>query len=107
MSHEMRTPLNGVVGAAELLAAKDLPQRERQLLDWLLASSRQLRLLIDNLLDLRKIEAGKMTIEHAPFDLDVVMNRLAALFDPEAKRAHLPFTKNVSGDTPHKLIGDE
>ncbi len=107
MSHEMRTPLNGVVGAAELLAAKDLPQRERQLVDWLLASSRQLRSLIDNLLDLRKIEAGKMAIEHSPFDLHVLMNRLAALFEPEAKRAHLRFTKSVSVDAPYMLMGDD
>jgi two-component system sensor histidine kinase RpfC len=107
MSHEMRTPLNGVVGAAELLAAKDLPQRERQLVDWLLASSRQLRSLIDNLLDLRKIEAGKMAIEHSPFDLHVVMNRLAALFEPEAKRANLRFTRSISVDAPHMLVGDD
>src|SRR5712692_2808128 len=107
MSHEMRTPLNVVVGAAEMLAAKDLPHKERQLVDWLLASSRQLRSLIDNLLDLRKIEAGKIVIERAPFDLHVLMNRLAALFEPEAKRAHLRFTKSISVDTPYMLIGDD
>src|SRR6266581_1742438 len=107
MSHEMRTPLNGVVGAAEMLAVKDLPNKERQLVNWLLASSRQLRSLIDNLLDLRKIEAGKMVIERAPFDLHVLMNRLATLFEPEAKRAHLRFTKSVSVDAPYLLIGDD
>jgi two-component system sensor histidine kinase RpfC len=107
MSHEMRTPLNGVVGAAEMLAAKDLPQQERQLVDWLLASSRQLRSLIDNLLDLRKIEAGKILIERAPMDLHVLMNHLVALFEPEAKRAHLRFTKSVSLDTPYLLVGDD
>jgi two-component system, sensor histidine kinase RpfC len=106
MSHEMRTPLNGVVGAAELLAGTDLPQRERQLVDWLLTSSRQLRSLIDNLLDLRKIEAGKMTIESAPLDLHALMNRLAALFEPEAKRAHLRFTKGISPEAPYLLNGD-
>jgi two-component system sensor histidine kinase RpfC len=107
MSHEMRTPLNGVVGAAEMLAAKDLPHEERRLVDWLLASSRQLRSLIDNLLDLRKIEAGKMVIERSPFDLHVLMNRLAALFEPEAKRAHLRFTKSISMDASYMLIGDD
>src|SRR5882672_4975026 len=107
MSHEMRTPLNGVVGAAEMLAAKDLPQQERQLVDWLLASSRQLRSLIDNLLDLRKIEAGKILIERAPLDLHVLMNHLVALFEPEAKRAHLRFTKSVSLDAPYLLVGDD
>ncbi|HEX9217866.1 MAG TPA: ATP-binding protein, partial [Gemmatimonadales bacterium] len=107
MSHEMRTPLNGVVGAAEMLAVKDLPNKERQLVDWLLASSRQLRSLIDNLLDLRKIEAGKMVIERSPFDLHALMNRLAALFEPEAKRAHLRFTKSISVDAPYMLIGDD
>src|SRR6266571_5843373 len=107
MSHEMRTPLNGVVGAAEMLAVKDLPNKERQLVDWLLASSRQLRSLIDNLLDLRKIEAGKMVIERSPFDLHALMNRLAALFEPEAKRAHLRFTKSISADAPYALLGDD
>ncbi|HEY6864569.1 MAG TPA: ATP-binding protein [Burkholderiales bacterium] len=107
MSHEMRTPLNGVVGAAEMLATKELPPAERQLVDWLLASSRQLRSLIDNLLDLRKIEAGKMEIEPAPFDLHVLMNRVAALFEPEAKRARLRFTKSVAADAPYLLIGDD
>jgi two-component system, sensor histidine kinase RpfC len=107
MSHEMRTPLNGVVGAAEMLATKELPPAERQLVDWLLASARQLRSLIDNLLDLRRIEAGKMEIEPAPFDLHVLMNRLAALFEPEAKRAQLRFTKSVSADAPYLLIGDD
>jgi len=107
MSHEMRTPLNGVVGAAEMLATKELPAAERQLVDWLLASARQLRSLIDNLLDLRKIEAGRMEIEPAPFDLHVLMNRLAALFEPEAKRAGLRFTKSVSADAPYLLIGDD
>ena len=107
MSHEMRTPLSGVVGAAEMLAAEDLPKKERQLVDWLLASSRQLRSLIDNLLDLRKIEAGKIVIERAALDLHVLMNRLAALFEPEAKRAHLRFTKSVSVGAPYMLLGDD
>ena len=107
MSHEMRTPLNGVVGAAELLAAEHLPQKERQLVDWLLTSSRQLRSLIDNLLDLRKIEAGKIALERVPLDLHAMMNRLPALFEPEAKRAHVRFTKSVSVDAPHMLIGDD
>src|SRR6267142_2747169 len=107
MSHEMRTPLNGVVGAAEMLAARDLPQQERHLVDWLLASSRQLRSLIDNLLDLRKIEAGKILIERAPLDLHILMNHLVALFEPEAKRAHLRFTKSISLDAPYLLVGDD
>ena len=76
-------------------------------MDWLLASSRQLRSLIDNLLDLRKIEAGKIAIEPTPLDLHVLMNRLATLFEPEAKRSHLRFTKSVSVDAPYLLIGDD
>lgn len=107
MSHEMRTPLNGVVGAAELLAAEHLPQKERQLVDWLLTSSRQLRSLIDNLLDLRKIEAGKIALERVPLDLHALMNRLPALFEPEAKRANVRFTKSVSVDAPYMLVGDD
>jgi two-component system, sensor histidine kinase RpfC len=107
MSHEMRTPLNGVVGATELLAAKELPRAERQLVDWLQASSRQLRSLVDNLLDLRKIEAGKMAIERVPFDLRVLMDQLAALFEPGAARAGLRFTQTVTADVPPMLVGDD
>jgi two-component system sensor histidine kinase RpfC len=107
MSHEMRTPLNGVVGAAEILAARNLRPTERQLVDWLLASSRQLRSLVDNLLDLRKIESGKMAIERVPFDLHVLMDRLAALFAPEAERAKLRFEQSVAADAPRMLIGDD
>jgi two-component system sensor histidine kinase RpfC len=107
MSHEMRTPLNGVVGAAEILAARNLRPTERQLVDWLLASSRQLRSLVDNLLDLRKIEAGKMAIERVPFDLHVLMDRLAVLFAPEAERAKLRFEQSVAADVPRMLIGDD
>ncbi|MEO8626824.1 MAG: ATP-binding protein, partial [Betaproteobacteria bacterium] len=107
MSHEMRTPLNGVIGATEMLAAQVLPDQDRRLVDWLLASSRQLRSLIDNLLDLRKIEAGKILIERGPLDLHVLMNRFVALFEHDAKRAHLRFTKSVSLDAPYLLIGDD
>ena len=107
MSHEIRTPLNGVVGAAELLAAKELPPTARQLVDWLQASSHQLRSLVDNLLDLRKIEAGKMPIERVPFDLHMLMDRLAALFGPEAERARLRFTQMVAPEVPAMLIGDD
>jgi signal transduction histidine kinase/DNA-binding response OmpR family regulator len=107
MSHEMRTPLNGVVGAAELLAERELPPTERKLVGWLLASSRHLRSLIDNLLDLRKIEAGKMAIERAPFDLHALMGRLATLFEPEARRARLSFTQRVAAEAPRLLIGDD
>jgi two-component system sensor histidine kinase RpfC len=107
MSHEMRTPLNGVVGATELLAARDLPRTERQLVDWLLASARQLRALVDNLLDMRKVEAGKMAIERLPFDLRVLMDRLAALFEPEASRVGLHFARTVAADVPPMLIGDD
>ena len=107
MSHELRTPLNSVVGAAELLAARKLPGAARQLVEWLLASSRQLRSLVDNLLDLRRIEAGKMTIDRAPFDLRTLMERLAALFEPEARRAGLRFAGSIAADVPCLLIGDD
>jgi len=107
MSHELRTPLNSVVGAAELLAARKLPGAARQLVEWLLASSRQLRSLVDDLLDLRRIEAGKMTIDRAPFDLRTLMERLTTLFEPQARRAGLRFTHLIAADVPCLLIGDD
>jgi two-component system, sensor histidine kinase RpfC len=107
MSHELRTPLNSVVGAAELLAARELPGAARQLVEWLLASSRQLRSLVDDLLDMRRIEAGKMTIDRAPFDLRTLMKRLATLFEPQARRAGLRFTDSIAADVPCLLIGDD
>ena len=107
MSHEMRTPLNGVVGAAEMLAERPLGEQERKLTAWLLTSSRQLRALIDNLLDLRKIESGMFAIEREPFDLHALLNRLTALMEPEARRPRMRFITGVSLDVPYLLQGDE
>jgi PAS domain S-box-containing protein len=69
MSHEIRTPLNGVVGLARLLETETQPARRAQYTKHLLESAQSLSGLVSDVLDLSKIEAGRMTLEHTPFDL--------------------------------------
>src|SRR5690606_15916163 len=70
MSHEIRTPLNGVVAMADALNRSALPPREREMVEVVRASATTLERLLSDILDSAKIEAGQITLEQAPFDLD-------------------------------------
>ena len=78
MSHEIRTPLNGVLGLAGLLAGQDMPEEQKRLVGMICQSGATLERLVSDLLDMAKIEAGRMTVEAAPFRLaDTVMAAVA------------------------------
>jgi PAS domain S-box-containing protein len=72
MSHEIRTPLNGVLGMAQAMAMEDLPVQQRDRLDVIRRSGENLLAILNDLLDLSKIEAGKLVLEDAEFDVDHV-----------------------------------
>jgi HD-like signal output (HDOD) protein len=78
MSHEIRTPLNGVVGTAELLAKTDLGKEQRDLVQIIQSSADTLLVIINDILDFSRIEAGKLTIEHTPFDLEAVVEEVVS-----------------------------
>ncbi|MFK7928211.1 MAG: ATP-binding protein [Myxococcota bacterium] len=85
MSHELRTPLNGVLGAAQLLQVAERTAEDQELLDVLIRSSDSLLGLLDQVLDVSKIEAGRMSLDLTGFDLVEVVHDVEAMFRQRAK----------------------
>jgi signal transduction histidine kinase/FixJ family two-component response regulator len=85
MSHEIRTPLNGVLGMAQALSMDSLTTAQQQKLDVILNSGETLTTLLNDILDLSKIEAGKMEISPVPSDLAASIGRAVSLFEPVAR----------------------
>ena len=106
MSHEIRTPLNGVLGMAQIMAAGDLAPDQRQRLDTISASGQSLLGVINAILDISKIEAGKMDILPAPFDLCAQLNALRQLYGGLARDKDLAFSLEVASGAGGWRLGD-
>ncbi|MCC5988718.1 MAG: PAS domain S-box protein [Pararhodobacter sp.] len=109
MSHEIRTPLNGVLGMADLLAETPLHEEQRAMLNTIRESGWSLLALINDILDLARVEAGKMALEARPFDLGALMKRLTALHGANAQSKGIALDLRIdpeSGGALHR-IGDE
>ncbi|MGH8852035.1 MAG: ATP-binding protein [Casimicrobiaceae bacterium] len=106
MSHEMRTPLNGIVGVADLLQTTSLNPQQAELMRLMRHSVALLRSLVDDVLDISKIEAGRLTIEIAEFDLHATLNGLVRLLRPHAKAKGLSFHAMVDPAIDYRLRGD-
>ena len=89
MSHEIRTPMNGVLGFAEMMLAADLPPEQRRYAELIVQSGRSMMMLLNDILDLSKIEAGQFTIDESPVDLHATLGECAALHRPDAERKGL------------------
>ena len=107
MSHEIRTPLNGIIGAAELLKERDLPREDRHLVNIINRSGGVLLELINNVLDLSKIEANKLVSEAEPFDLHQFMNTVVDMMSIEAQKKGLRLLRSIDPRLPCRLEGDE
>lgn len=106
MSHEMRTPLNGIVGVVDLLKTTALSPEQGELVGLLRHSITVLRSLVDDVLDISKIEAGQVSIEVAPFDLHASINGLIQLLRPHAEAKGLSLSAFVDPALEYRLRGD-
>ena len=106
LGHEIRTPMTGVLGMAELLQAGELQPRQRQQAQAIQRAGEHLLRLVNDALDLARIEAGKLTLEDAPFDLHELLDEVAALLQPLAQAKGLSFQLQRTAGTPRALRGD-
>ncbi|GMQ88311.1 MAG: hypothetical protein BMS9Abin08_1547 [Gammaproteobacteria bacterium] len=106
MSHALRTPLNGVLGMAELLRESTLEAQQRDHLETIAGSGHQLLTLINDMLDAPKAEAGKLTLESIDFDLQDLIDGLEQPLGIHARHKGLTFVTRFKSRTPHIVRGD-
>jgi signal transduction histidine kinase len=106
MSHEIRTPMNGIVGSAELLADGPLTADQRESVETIRTSAVALLTLLNDLLDLSRMEAGQLTFEKVPFAPAALIEEVARMMAPQAKREQLYLRTHAGEGLPAEALGD-
>ncbi len=106
MSHEMRTPLNGIIGMLDLLKGTPLSKEQEEMTNTIDDSAHTLLFLMQDVLDLSKIEAGKVSVEVSDFDLYAVVKHTVAIIEPQARFKGLNTFLRIPSNVPFLLRGD-
>jgi len=106
MSHEIRTPMNAIIGFTKILLKSDLTDTQKEYLQAIKVSGDTLTVLINDILDLAKVQAGKMTFEKRAFQMEESISAMVHLFDIKAQEKNLELVKKYDNKVPKFLIGD-
>ena len=106
MSHEIRTPMNGILVMAELLAGAELPARQQRYAETIVRSGQTLLTIINDILDLSKIEAGKLELEQGRVPVATIIDDVLGLFSERAASKGLDLAARIGADVPAMIEGD-
>ncbi|MDP4207510.1 MAG: response regulator [Bacteroidota bacterium] len=106
MSHEIRTPMNGIIGMADALLQQNLTPEQREYAEIVKKSSDLLLTIINDILDVSKVEAGKMLIEEIPFRVSDEIRFIKELFKPLTDEKNITINTKIAANVPQKIIGD-
>ncbi len=107
MSHELRTPMAGILGFLQITLQGELPPETREHLETTLGLTRSLLRILNDILDMAKIEAGKLTIKEEPLSPRMCLSEALEIIAPEAKRKGLDLSFSVADLVPQTLVGDQ
>jgi PAS domain S-box-containing protein len=106
MSHEIRTPMNAIIGFTKVLLKTDLSAKQKEYLTAIKLSGDALIVLINDILDLAKVDAGKMTFEQTPFKMALSISAMLHMFEPKIQEKNLELVKEYDNRIPEVLLGD-
>lgn len=106
MSHEIRTPMNAIIGFTKVLFRTDLTYKQKEYLSAIKISGDALIVLINDILDLAKVDAGKMTFEKTPFKMESSITAMLHLFENKIQEKNLKLVKEYDNKIPDVLVGD-
>ncbi|HTB32760.1 MAG TPA: PAS domain S-box protein [Bacteroidia bacterium] len=106
MSHEIRTPMTGIIGLSDLLGETPLSKEQKEYLDGIKVSSESLLAIINEVLDISKINSGKLAFEKIPFNIHSIIKNVVFTLEPRAIQKGIKFQYKIDSSVPEKVMGD-